>query len=95
MNWDNYGSLWNIDHISPLKPKIKISEEETIKRLHYSNTQPLYSIENMIKRNKEIFEEIFEEEVEEDLEEVEEEEYAEITFIDEDEVIQVIIETYL
>jgi hypothetical protein len=97
MNWDNYGSLWNIDHIRPLKPKVKISQEEVIKRLHYSNTQPLYCIENMIKRNKEIIEEAFEEafdnKVEE--EEEEEEEYAEITFIDEDEVIQVIIDTYI
>jgi hypothetical protein len=97
MNWNNYGRLWNIDHTRPLNPKVKISQEEVIKRLHYSNTRPLYCIENMIKRNKEIIEETFEEELFKNFEnkEEEEQEYAEIIFIDEDEVLQVIIDTYL
>ncbi len=94
MNWSNYGTVWNIDHIRPLKPKISISQEETIKRLKYTNTQPLFCIENMIKRNKEIIEEAFEEIIEQEQEE-QEEDYAVITFIDEDEVIQVIIDTYI
>jgi hypothetical protein len=99
MNLENYGSLWCIDHIRPLKPKIKISQEETIKRLHFKNTQPLYCIENLIKFNKETvqetIQEIIENKEEQEEQEEEEQEYAEIIFIDEDEVLQVIIDTYL
>ena len=51
MNWDNYGTLWHIDHIVPLKYK-NPTVEETVQRLHYTNTQPLYAIENMRKCNR-------------------------------------------
>ena len=103
MSWDTYGTLWNIDHIRPLKPKVKISQEETIKRLHYSNTQPLYCIENMIKTNKETIQDEICKNFENKLKEEQEEKYAEIVFIDEDEndvikednVINTIIDTYL
>ena len=95
MSWDNYATLWNIDHILPLKPKIGISQEETIKRLHYMNTQPLYCIENMIKQNKETFDQEISKIFENKLKVEQEEEYAEIIFIDEHEVINEIIDTYL
>jgi hypothetical protein len=52
MNWSNYGTLWNVDHIFPLS---KINWDciyETAKYCHYSNLQPLYKIENIIKGNK-------------------------------------------
>ena len=55
MNWENIGSLWHIDHIIPLKYKengIVPSLEEQIKRLHYTNTQPLYATENLKKGNR-------------------------------------------
>ncbi len=94
MNLENYGTVWNIDHVLPLKPKVKISEDEVIKRLKYTNTQPLYCIENMIKYNKETIQEELCKNFE-NKEEQEEKEYAEITFVDEDEVLQVIIDTYL
>ena len=53
--WKNIGSLWHIDHIIPLKYKengVKPSLEEQIKRLHYTNTQPLYATENIKKGNR-------------------------------------------
>jgi hypothetical protein len=68
MSFENYGTLWCIDHIRPLKPKKPITKEELIKRLHFTNTQPLYNLENNIKYNKEIIEVI--------------EEFAEIVFVD-------------
>jgi len=58
MTWENYGTEWEIDHIVPLKYKengVSPSLEETIKRLHYLNTQPLWSEENASKSNRRIF----------------------------------------
>jgi hypothetical protein len=49
MAWDNYGS-WHIDHIIPLSSAK--NEEELIKLCHYTNLQPLYAIDNIIKSNK-------------------------------------------
>ena len=50
MNWDNQGK-WHVDHIIPLKygnPTL----EETIERLHYTNTQPLWASDNIAKGNR-------------------------------------------
>jgi hypothetical protein len=43
MNWDNYGSYWEIDHIYPLSKGGSF---------HYTNTQPLTILENQTKSNK-------------------------------------------
>ena len=51
MSWENYGSEWHIDHIVPLKydnPTL----QQTIERLHYTNTQPLWATENTSKGNR-------------------------------------------
>lgn len=51
MSWDNYGKYgWHIDHIIPLSSAK--TEEELIKLFHYTNTQPLWSDENLKKSNK-------------------------------------------
>jgi uncharacterized protein YvpB len=47
--WENYG-LWHIDHIVPLSTAK--NEDELIKLCHYTNLQPLYAKENIIKSNK-------------------------------------------
>ena len=50
MTWENQGK-WHIDHIIPLKygnPTL----EETIDRLHYTNTQPLWAVDNIAKGNR-------------------------------------------
>lgn len=49
MNWDNYGSLWDIDHIRPCATFDLSLEEEQKKCFHYTNTQPLYKKENQTK----------------------------------------------
>ena len=51
MTWENYGILWHIDHIIPLKYNNPTIEEVT-QRLHYTNTQPLYAFENIAKGNR-------------------------------------------
>jgi hypothetical protein len=43
MNWDNYGSYWEIDHIYPLAKGGSF---------YYTNTQPLTITENRVKSDK-------------------------------------------
>ena len=54
MTWDNHAQDgWHIDHILPLNESDTVlTEEEKIKRLHYTNTQPLWAKDNMKKGNK-------------------------------------------
>jgi hypothetical protein len=42
MNWENYGTYWEIDHIIPLSKNGSF---------HYTNTQPLTINQNRIKSN--------------------------------------------
>ncbi len=51
MNWENYGVKgWHIDHIIPLATAK--NEEDLIKLCHYTNLQPLWETENLIKGAK-------------------------------------------
>lgn len=52
MTWENHGE-WHIDHIKPLTPKNPIPLDELIRRLHYTNLQPLWAHENISKGNTE------------------------------------------
>jgi hypothetical protein len=49
MNWSNQGE-WHIDHIIPLASAT--NEEGLIKLFHYTNLQPLWARDNMIKGDK-------------------------------------------
>ena len=49
MSWSNYGN-WHIDHIIPLASAN--TEQELKKLCHYSNLQPLWEADNLIKSAK-------------------------------------------
>jgi len=49
MSWDNQGD-WHIDHIIPLASAN--TEEELKKLCHYSNLQPLWAFDNLMKSDK-------------------------------------------
>ncbi len=49
MDWSNYGK-WHLDHIYPVS--LANDEEHLIKLNHFTNFQPLWAIDNLIKSNK-------------------------------------------
>lgn len=52
MNWNNFGEYWQIDHILPIN-KFNFSEEKNIQIcFHWTNLQPLSSLENKQKSDK-------------------------------------------
>lgn len=48
MNWDNHGE-WVIDHIKPCKKFDLSKPSEQKKCFHYTNLQPLWKLDNLIK----------------------------------------------
>lgn len=51
MTWENYGSVWQLDHIKNLASAK--DEKELYKYSHYTNLQPLTKKEHLIKTIKE------------------------------------------
>lgn len=49
MTWENYGT-WHLDHIIPIS--YANTEKEIYELNHYTNFQPLWASENMIKGNR-------------------------------------------
>ena len=55
MTWENHTvEGWHIDHILPLNES-EVSQEEKLKRLHYTNTQPLWAEDNYSKGNNTVY----------------------------------------
>ncbi len=52
MNWDNFGSYWQIDHILPISKFNFMNENEITVCFNWTNLQPLTSIENRQKSDK-------------------------------------------
>jgi len=52
MNWGNYGSYWELDHIKPCDAFNLELLEEQYKCFNYKNIQPLEINKNRIKSNK-------------------------------------------
>jgi hypothetical protein len=56
MSWDNYGTLWHIDHIYPLSLVNWDNEDEVKKACNFNNLRPLLAIDNIRKGKKIIYE---------------------------------------
>lgn len=52
MNWNNYGSLWNIDHTLPINIFDLNQEEDIFVCFNWRNLMPMYCSENISKSNK-------------------------------------------
>lgn len=49
MSWDNYGKIWEIDHIEPLS--FAVDDQDLYRRSHYTNLKPLLVKDNRQKYN--------------------------------------------
>jgi hypothetical protein len=63
MNWENIGSYWHIDHVTPCTSFDLSIEEEQLKCFNWTNTRPLEAKKNMSKHNKILPKEILHQEI--------------------------------
>jgi len=49
MNWENHGTIWEIDHIKPCASFDLTQEEQQKQCFHYTNLQPLFKTTDIAK----------------------------------------------
>jgi hypothetical protein len=59
MTFENHGSVWHIDHVTPCASFDMTDEEQQKICFHWKNLQPLYGDENLSKNDK-IIDEVIE-----------------------------------
>lgn len=52
MSWNNHGTVWHIDHIRPCSSFDLSKESEQRICFHYTNMQPLFAKDNLVKGNR-------------------------------------------
>lgn len=52
MTWNNYGKVWNLDHIKPCASFDLTNESEVKECFSWKNTAPVYCKENLKKFSK-------------------------------------------
>jgi len=52
MTWDNYGTIWHLDHIKPCNSYDFKNLEEIEECFNWKNIRPCFAIENLKKANK-------------------------------------------
>lgn len=52
MTWENYGKVWNVDHIRPVSAFDLHDPIQLMLAFHYKNCQPLFCQENFNKNDK-------------------------------------------
>jgi hypothetical protein len=52
ISWDNYGTIWHVDHIKPISCFNLLDPKERMQANHYTNLQPLLAKDNIKKSNK-------------------------------------------
>lgn len=52
MSWENYGEVWHVDHIRPCASFDLFKDSEQKICFHWTNLQPLFALENVIKGAK-------------------------------------------
>jgi len=53
MTWENYGTVWNVDHVVPLKWwDVEHFPQHLVEASHYTNLQPMFKSKNFAKRDR-------------------------------------------
>lgn len=52
MTWDNWGTVWQMDHLKPIAAFDLTIQEQLLQACHYTNLQPLLVEENLRKGSK-------------------------------------------
>ena len=52
MTWDNYGTYWHCDHITPVSYFDLSRPEEQARCSHFTNLRPLRAVDNLVRGNR-------------------------------------------